>query len=431
MLKRLLTPEKEPEGDPEKRLPPFPTSPDQPSFAWLRRQLDLGPPAPLYLAVRAARRAVAAKPDDPQPYLLLAQTYETLLYQTREGDRTLMVAYPPGYVPFPLLLRQVQIKAALHRALDLDPDDAMALDLAQDLYRRTGFLDLALTYQQHELEVLGQSGKDVAELGKNVDAAKEQMQKKQNLYLLKSANKRVAEKVQSALQMGLGQTALDELQKVEWNVPDDKDPTRPFLVLQYLTLLMQTGQVDDVARELKEDEERLRKSLGFDGTVGMPAYDWLRVESAAARGDYADADRWLNVMETTMRGDVSQLRLGLTLQLAGSRFLRGASAAGAAGWAPVSPADNVRDSAVLFQIDEQIPEGLGRAADLEAVRGWLALESGDVNAARARIDAALNPPRTAEEAAQDKALDLPAPDQMYFRARPLAELCREWLDKGK
>jgi predicted negative regulator of RcsB-dependent stress response len=55
-------------------------------------------------------------------------------------------------------------------------------------------------------------------------------------------------------------------------------------------------------------------------------------------------------------------------------------------------------------------------ADIETVRGWLALESGDIAAARAHFD---------------KALEMTAAEQVPFRAEPLAELCRGWLEEGR
>ena len=139
-----------------------------------------------------------------------------------------------------------------------------------------------------------------------------QVQQKEDTYLLKTANKRVADKVQTAMQMGLGQAALDELLKVDWNAFDDKDPLKPVLEQEELSLLMQTGQVDEVAKELKDDEEKLKKGLSFDPHVGLPAYEWLRVEAAAAKGDYADADHWLAEIEKKMQDTLALVQATLT-----------------------------------------------------------------------------------------------------------------------
>ncbi|HZY83432.1 MAG TPA: hypothetical protein VFE78_01265, partial [Gemmataceae bacterium] len=51
---------------------------------WYGLRQDDTPPALLYLAVRAARRALAVNPEDAQAYLILGQSYRLLLHATRE-----------------------------------------------------------------------------------------------------------------------------------------------------------------------------------------------------------------------------------------------------------------------------------------------------------------------------------------------------------
>ena len=57
---------------------------------------------------------------------------------------------------------------------------------------------------------------------------------------------------------------------------------------------------------------------------------------------------------------------------------------------------------VIQEVGESIVEPLSREADLEAIRGWLALEAGDVPAAQQRLDEAL------ERAPAGEARSLPA-----------------------
>ena len=415
--------------------PPLPSLPPKAGEEILlsraRKLFDYGRPAPLYLSIRAARRTLTIKTDESGPYISLAEAYFQLMVQTREGDRASMVAYPPGNVPYPLLLRQIQIKTALHHALELDPNNRQALILSQMLYSQTGFHDVALRNAQQLLHVKADSGADVTELAKNVEGMQKQVQQQQDTYLLKTANKRVAEKVQTAVQMGLCQEAVDELVKVDWNAFDDKDPNKLFLQQEELSLLMQTGQVDDVAKELKDEEEKLRKGLGFDPAVGLPAYEWLRVEAAAAKGDYADADHWLAEIEKKMKETLAPMQRTLTARMIANVVLRQASSVTSPVWLPVNFGDEIRDSAVLEQADNLLLEALGLVADMEAVRGWLALEAGNIPQAQRHIDAAMNLPRSEDELALDKALRLPPASEIGFRARPLAELCREWLKAGK
>ena len=53
-----------------------------------------------------------------------------------------------------------------------------------------------------------------------------------------------------------------------------------------------------------EDQEKFQSGvgLGMDPDTMLPAYEWLRVEAAAAQGDYAEADHWLEEIEKKMRG---------------------------------------------------------------------------------------------------------------------------------
>src|SRR5262249_37077207 len=80
---------------------------------------DETPPALLYLAVRAARRALAADPSDARASLALGEAYRALFHATRERAWALR---------FPKLveLRRAQASAALNQAVTLDPGLARA-----------------------------------------------------------------------------------------------------------------------------------------------------------------------------------------------------------------------------------------------------------------------------------------------------------------
>jgi hypothetical protein len=294
----------------ENEAPPFPTSPEQPFYYQAVRQYDYGPPAPLYLSIRAARRALALKPDDAEAYLVLAQDYYLLTHQTREGDRASQIGYPPAGVAYPMQLRRVQILAALHRALELDPNNRLGEMRSKEMYLETEFWDLALDHAQKEL-VLAEASKvaanELQSLRQGVDQLQKRFHQQDDVYRLKTANKRIAEKVETALQMGLAQTALDELLKVDWSAYDDKDPTKLLLEQRELDLLVLTGRVDEVVKELKDDEAKLSEGLAVDPDVSLPAYDWLRVEAAAAGGDYADADLWLEKIQKKLEQDLTLL----------------------------------------------------------------------------------------------------------------------------
>ena len=103
--------------------------------------------------------------------------------------------------------------------------------------------------------------------------------------------------------MGLRQTALDVLLATDWEKFAGKEPDQLRLQQRELSLMMQTGQVEAVGKELVEDQEKLQSGvgLGMDPDTMLPAYEWLRVEVAAAQGDYAEADHWLEEIEKKMR----------------------------------------------------------------------------------------------------------------------------------
>ena len=76
---------------------------------------DDAPPELLWLAIRAARRALRQDPDDAYAYVILGQVYLHLGRHTREGSQSQLV-------PHLARLRIVQIGAAFHQALLVDTD---------------------------------------------------------------------------------------------------------------------------------------------------------------------------------------------------------------------------------------------------------------------------------------------------------------------
>src|SRR5207245_7594417 len=99
------------------------------------RQPDDAPPAILYLAIRAARRALAINPDNAQAYLVLGESYMRLLHSTRERAWA-------KRMPEIGQLRHAQASAAFNNAVRLRPNLAEAhLNLIQ-LYGEMEYLDL-------------------------------------------------------------------------------------------------------------------------------------------------------------------------------------------------------------------------------------------------------------------------------------------------
>jgi hypothetical protein len=413
---------------------PMPSVPprqgEEMAFTNARRLFDFGPPDAIYLGIRAGRRAIAAKSDDATTYQYLARNYLTLTQETREGARA-------GAVGYALVLRRAQIAVALRRALDCDPNLEDAHGLSEQFYGAS-FIDLAKDHAEKLQRLLLQSAdaktrrqaeamdKEIVKLGKIVA-------ERQTSYELHVAGQPVLGKVKAALELGLGQKALDLLEKVDWNTFDDGDPNKQLGVQKEMSLLLQTGHAEEVGKTLVENELKLKDSLGVDPETGLPAYEWLRVQVAAVTGDYAVADHWLKAIQDKTRRaprlfvTLQQLGLlgtepaevadlepsALTALLAGQLILREAPAAAGAPWLR-SRLPDVRS--MLLATADAIAEPLDRQCDLDAVRGWLALEAGNIVDARERCNDSL---RHA------------SPGDLPYRGRPLTELDLEWLDAAK
>jgi tetratricopeptide (TPR) repeat protein len=150
---------------------------------------DKPPELPL-LAVRAARRAAAANPDDANAYLRLAQAYLVLRNETVEHSH--------GAALSPLvMLRHVQIVTALRQALILNPDlEAAHQHLAMLLAERQ-YYDAALDHRRAELRISRGAGRRAGEdadaftrrldeMARRVQEMEKQVQDAQDRYVIDS-----------------------------------------------------------------------------------------------------------------------------------------------------------------------------------------------------------------------------------------------------
>ncbi len=113
---------------------------------WLA-QHDHGPPASALLAVRAARRAVQASPDDAIAYLLLGQAYLCLMRDTVELTSL-------ATAPTVAAVRAAQVAGALNQALRLQPGLLAAHAALAAFYQEAGQLDLARQHLRAQLAIL-------------------------------------------------------------------------------------------------------------------------------------------------------------------------------------------------------------------------------------------------------------------------------------
>src|SRR5262249_55316713 len=152
------------------------------------------PPASLFLAIRAARRALASNPDDARAHLFLGQAYLRLRQSTAER------ATGPNFAGLDQT-RRVQALAALRTAARLDPTLLPAHQLLAIQYGDSHALDLALEHTQATLKLLETHG---SPSGMTVE------QHRQQINFWEEQEKQLARAVRDA-QIAAGARSLDVL----------------------------------------------------------------------------------------------------------------------------------------------------------------------------------------------------------------------------
>jgi hypothetical protein len=359
-------------------------------------------PALPLLAIRAARRALAANPEDAGAWLVLGQAYLTLGALTGEADL--------GGSHAPLArLRHVQAVTALHYALELQPDLEPAHAALADLYARRDYLDAALPHRLAQLRlarrgpVSGEGSKDharrLAQLEKAAEGLEKAVQDRRHQFTVQTslpdAGTNPRAQALLAERLGLPGKALEVLgrHRVE---EFGGDGAR--LELELLLLL---GRAREARDKLNDDQMLLhRDKLGFfdrqvldpAGRVHiyrLPAYDWLCLWEAAAHGDYDRAAGLLAAVgehfrKEEERQNPSLLRARLALAL------------GAEVLANCPPPSLVQRYGVMAE-RRRLTDLYSRTAllaseraDLEVVAGLLALERGLPEQAMDRLRRALD-----------------------------------------
>jgi hypothetical protein len=273
-----------------------------PYFASL---VDRSPALPL-LAIRAARRAVAANPEHASAWLRLGQAYLMLRNTTCERSAE-------GLLPPLSQLRQVQIVTALEQAVRLDPNlEAAHFELAR-LYGERNYLDQSLEHFREETRLAHQIGRRPGESAeqfslrlevhdKDLAKLEEQVQDLRKRYGAGSLGVQGDRRAQADLarKLGLPRLAVEELLL---STPADVLGA-PGIRLE-LDLLLALGRADEVRTILADKGLRASKhGLRYYDIVPpgspagaslyalpyhWPAYEWLHVLEAAALGDYTQA----------------------------------------------------------------------------------------------------------------------------------------------
>jgi hypothetical protein len=353
------------------------------------------PPALPLLAVRAARRAVAAHPGDAFAWFALGQAYMSL-GRTAEGS---------GFDPLPPLaqVRRIQAVTALVQAVTLNPDLAPAHEALSTLFAETNYLDLALKHRDAQVRVLRSMAPPAGEAGQTflvrltalesaIDQLRSLVQDNENRFAVRAQPLTAAPLARARLaqQFGLASTALDDVLLRSHADLYGIDGLR-----MLLELLLLTGRAED-ARDLLDREEFRRNpdGLGFYDLPGgqrygyrFHAYDWCDLCRSAAAGDYDRAAGAAQRLRDRMKreGDVMHARLAPQLALQVTSDLGSAAAPETVLFSRYNRLPRERLSGWLVQGQFLLVE----RADLHAVDAMLRLERGQPDRAADEFRAAL------------------------------------------
>lgn len=368
------------------------------------------PAAVLLLAVRAARRAVAANPRDAQAHAILGEAYVRLARETWE------LAWANRSFTEVGQLRRAQAAAALTRAVAINPDLAQPHFHLAGVYMELGFLDLAYKHQRAYLAAVRKAGPPVGARADEYQAALAQAAQETNqladllddrerAYDREAAGVRVLDRAVLASEKGLAGKALDVL------LASDISAFGANGMALELNLLLKTGRMKEV-REWTTPEQL--ETLG-----GL--YHWLRAQAFAAGGDYA-----LAAEECTRLGAAVVDRAAADPSGAGAREVTAALAGRAVLDGFRGPLDRGRPLWEAFGQREfrsglrRLVAALRREADALTLRGLLALEEGDAQAAAADFRLALRTWTSAEAVREGWGLD--------FNGRPAAQQALAWIE---
>lgn len=461
--------------------------------------------APLYVALRELRQSLHANPDDPQAYLRLAQTYKVLFWESGEFDQSL------NAMPSLIQIRQAQFAWAANKALELNPDLMEGHRLLADWYaqcrmrlvpcyadgniertistKQSGlFLDRELKHRQEQIRLIRQrlgaaamteEGDALPEapataLEANLKKMEQQYQLpqlaervKQNLdaYELQSNTLPAYRRAEKALELGLADKALEVLRSAshEEMMVTQNQRSLPLGYLMEMNLLVALGETDGLDKMMDDYQDTWRQ---FPVFFGGTAYDWFRLLLAAGAGDYDEADKALGSLTETANKDygtrINVLHLNnltlpvgpkapkittretVALVLGKILLVEAANMGQPWHWTP----ESLTPVPMHVQNLENVTLALlNQEAEWPALRGWLALEAGNLDAARKHYSTALNSARPRDRnlalsAVLGPAVAVPGArvqegplwteiDLLPLRSRALASLGLYYLDSAQ
>jgi hypothetical protein len=388
----------------------------------LLNSLDNGPPESAYLAVRSAREAIRLNPQDYRAYLTLARATRALHNQTRERSRSQRL------LPHISIIRQSQIFWAYRESLRLEPPplvrqqihygmmETLDLDGTQNYFdqqveHQAEFVRLANEFRSFPIASPENAEKALKEYEKLLRANEQELKKRRDDFVVQTSRMPVSQKAVEALKRGLSKDALRVLTAAK---PEELLANRGNGVVMLLSLQLALGYAEDARLRLTPTEGTKFNPAAFgDHPLGLPAYDWFRIQLAATVGEYALAEQALAELETG--------RLQDTYQVLATRVTESLLTAARQGSFPpqilLPPpyrweimGNSALDASV--QLREQ-------SSTLATLRAWLLLEAGQIAQASEQIDRAFT--------AADLGATPDGKNRQYltFRSLPMATLIRQ------
>jgi Flp pilus assembly protein TadD len=382
-------------------------APDRMALALLRSFARAGDdvhPALFFLAMRAARRALAVNPDDARAYMVLAESYLGIFQATRErvcGQQMEEL----------LQLRRTQALTALNQAVALKPDLERAHAKLAALYEQMEFFDLRLKHLRIYQELRKKRPipadpmeaeafqSEQAQLQKVLDRLTKSVAKREDEYLVASVGRPVLERAIRAKQKGLAGKARDMLLESHVSAFGERG-----MELE-LELLLLTGRARDVWEWTGPEQQTM---------LGPEKFHMLRFLALAATGEYARAEEECTQLNREMvarlggRGDLSYRHV-MSLMI-GQAVLDDHPAAKT--WPEVFARWGPRSFEAYRRVGEWT-KSLKREADVKVLRGLICLEEGEIAEAELAFREALDLWKSPEAAESGAGLD--------FNGRRLAQ----------
>lgn len=270
---------------------------------WMQSS-DLADPAYLWLSVRALRESLLENPNDARAWLRLGAAYGLMNQKTVERAHFNLGA--PMYQ-----IRRFQAIHCLSKATLLAQDSSVLQTASQLLAQTYGeqFIDRTLYHMKEYRQSVGNNSpinfsKQFEESLKRIDGNLAMLEKEVNQRLDRYENQArrietarqgasALEKAQVALQMGLLNTAFEQIESAEAREQANLDGSGRVARdtdLFRIEILLHLGMADNASLLLNED---MKVRFGINPSLMISNYNWYQTLVAASQGKYSLADGYL------------------------------------------------------------------------------------------------------------------------------------------